>query len=547
MNDFHESSAITPAPGPTTSLGSLLRLASKRWPDRPFLVFPDGTRTYRQVHDEASAIAKAFIARGLEKGQHVAILMPNCIEAATLLFAAHLAGGVAVPINARFKRRELRHVIAHSDARFLFTTQVVREHIDFVELIRDALDVPATTVPGGRLSLAVAPQMEAIVVLGGETPPGVLGVDEFLAGGVSVPDSVVDEAADSVSARDTAFLLYTSGTTALPKGCEITHDGLVRSWTAFADVVALRNGGGIWTPCPFFHIGGIGPMTAALVRGAMLLSMTHFTPAAALDLLRTHKPEHLFPAFPPLTLGTFRHPAYRPQDFDFVETVVNVAPAETQRLIQALLPPTAILLNDFGMTEGAGMITLTRPSDPPSERLSSNGHPLPGIEVRIVDQSTRSPLQSGMPGEIQFRGVNAFRAYYKDAATTASTIDPSGWVSTGDLGELAANGALFFIGRIKDILKVGGENVAPAEVEAHLGTHPAVKLAQVVGRPDNKYGEVPVAFVELLPDATASAEDLISHCIGHLASFKVPREIRFVSEWPMSATKIQKFRLREML
>ena len=288
-------------------------------------------------------------------------------------------------------------------------------------------------------------------------------------------------------------------------------------------------------------------MTSALVQGAQLLSMSHFDPDNAVRMLLRHKPRHLFPAFPPLTLGTLRSPLYAKDAFAFVRTVVNVSPPDTQNLIQSLLPASAALLNDFGMTEGAGIITMTWPNDPAGQRLNSNGRPLPGIEVRIVEPGTGEAVSGGVEGEISFRGVNALKGYYRDPATTDATIDKDGWVATGDLGRIDADGCLHFVGRIKDILKVGGENVAPAEVEAHLGGHPSVKMAQVIGKPDEKYGEVAVAFVELMPGMSASADELIAHCHGQLASFKIPREVRFVTEWPMSATKIQKFKLREDL
>jgi acyl-CoA synthetase (AMP-forming)/AMP-acid ligase II len=310
----------------------------------------------------------------------------------------------------------------------------------------------------------------------------------------------------------------------------------------------MTEGQSMWTPCPYFHVGGIGVLAAALTRAGAMLTMTHFEGPAALDHIERLHAEHLFPAFPPLTLGLLRAGTYRPERIPFVETVLNVSPPETQQLIDDLLPEGTVLLTDFGMTEGSGMITVTPREAGPADRIHSNGVPLPGTEVRITDPADpQAVLRAELPGEIQFRGINAFCAYYKDPAATTRTILPGGWVRTGDQGWMDRHGQLHFTGRIKDILKVGGENVSPAEVEAYLSTHPAVKMAQVVGRHSADYGEEPVAFVELMPGAGCAAEDLIGFCTGHLASYKVPRDVVFVTEWPMSATKIQKFRLREML
>lgn len=533
--------------GRLPSIGRLLADRATRYPERPFLIFEHGGTTYAEFYGKARSLAKGLIGLGLEAGAHVAVLMPNCEEAALIFYATHLAGGVAIPINARFKRRELRHVVSHSDACFLFTTQAVRDRVDFVGLLWDSIDGLGQADGQSDLSLAGAPELRRVIVCGGTAPAPALTLDLLLEAGSAVGDGALDGRMASTEPEATAYLLYTSGTTAAPKGCELTHEAVIRSWAAFAEVIGLDGASAIWTPCPFFHIGGIGPIVSALVHGGPVLAMTYFDPAAALEMIAAHKPPHLFPAFPPLTLGVFRHPDFAAADFPFLKTIVNVAPPETQKLIQALLPDGAMVLNDFGMTEGSGIITVTRPEDDPEIRLGSNGRPLPGIQLRIADPATGALVAPATAGEIQFRGVNAFRAYYKDAEATSVAIDADGWVRTGDLGRVDESGCLHFIGRLKDILKVGGENVAPAEIEAHLGTHPAVRMAQVIGRPEDKYGEVAVAFVELLPGASATPEELIGHCVGHLASFKIPREIRFVTEWPMSATKIQKFKLKEML
>jgi acyl-CoA synthetase (AMP-forming)/AMP-acid ligase II len=529
------------------TLDALFRKQALTHGDAPFLIFPDTVASYAEVLSRARAVARGLVARGIRPGEHVAVLMPNCVDSIVIFLGAHLAGAVALPINARFKRRELAHVIAHSDARILFTTQLIREHVDLVGLVWDAVPGLRDHRKSSHLSLSHAPGLETIVIVHGEAPDQALTYDEFSRAGESIDPAVLDSLSQGVSEESCAFLMYTSGTTSSPKGCELTHGAVIRSWSAYAEVVGFRSREGMWTPCPFFHVGGIGPMVSALVHGGQLLSMLHFDPDAAVRFLQQHRPAHLFPAFPQLTLGVLRSPAYAAHEFDFVRTVLNVGPPEMQAQIQGLLPANAVLLNDYGMTEGSGIITATRRGDSPAERLGTNGRPMPAIEVRIVDPESRTELPVTSAGEIQFRGVNAFRAYYKDPVATAATIDPQGWVSTGDFGSISESGSLSFIGRIKDILKVGGENVAPAEIEAHLGTHPGVKMAQVVGRPDAKYGEVPVAFVELLPGATATADELIAHCVGHLANFKVPREVRFVTEWPTSATKIQKFKLRESL
>lgn len=544
--------ATTTPQGPDVlggSLGRLLDVQARRRGDHPFVSFPDGEVSYADFHGRALGLAKGLVATGLQPGGHVGILMPNCVAYLELLFAVHLAGGVAVPINARFRRRELAFVLAHSDVQVLVTTDLIDDHTDYTALVAQALPGLADhTAPDAELGLTEAPRLRRIYLHGTKETPAVRPLTELVEAGRTTSHKQVRRADETRSAEDTAVLLYTSGTTADPKGCEITHDALVRSWSAYADLVDLKADESMWTPCPFFHVGGIGPTVSALVRGATVLSMGRFDAATALAHIERRRTEHLFPAFPPLTLGLLRAPGFDPAHLTFLRTVLNVAPGETQQLIADQLPDNAVLLTDFGMTEGAGMITTTPTDAAAADRIHRNGLPLPGIEIRVTaPDAPTEPLPADTPGEIQFRGINAFRRYYKDPAETAATIIDGGWVRTGDLGNLDARGHLLYIGRIKDVLKVGGENVTPLEVEAHLTTYPGVHMAQVVGRPSERYGEEPVAFVELAPGATCGAADLTAFCQDHLASYKVPREIRFVTEWPMSATKIQKFRLREIL
>lgn len=527
--------------------GWWLREQADRLGGRRFIVLDDLERSFREIYEESRAVAKALRAVGVRPGDLVGVLMPNCLDMLRIVFGTHLLRAVAVPVNARFKRAELSRLIPHSDMRILFTTQAIKEHVDFVALIWDIFTDIERTSAGQALSLKDAPELRHIVVTGGEAPPPTVSMEAFLARGACAADSDIDSSVDEARPDDVAYLLYTSGTTASPKGCELTHEAVLRAWNAYGDVIALTEESGLWSPCPFFHIGGLGPLASALTKGAAFLSMSHFEPESAVAMLEKYRPEHLFPAFPALTLGTLRSPAFKKERFEFIKTVLNVSPPDAQAVIDTLLPAGTVLLTDFGMTEASGIVTMSRPQDPTDLRIRSNGRALPGMEIKIVASGSTDQVETGVDGEICFRGINTLRSYYKDPVATSAAIDAQGWFHTGDRGHLDAHGCLHFVGRIKDMLKVGGENVAPAEIESYLSTHPQVKIAQVIGRPDDKYGEVAIAFVELLPGAHATADELIAHCRGHLANFKVPREVHFVTEWPMSATKIQKYRLAELL
>ena len=527
--------------------GQLFARRTVEYENRTFLVIDEEALTFSEFARRTLALARALLAAGLGKGSHVGILMPNCAEFLVSYWAAQAIGAVAVPINARYKSSELGYVLGFSDIDVLFTTDRIDQHVNFADLLEESLPDLADNDDPHALTLASAPRLKRIVMFGSSRRAPLLTASDFLA-----LDTGTDVDASLLSGPgtpdDVCLMLFTSGTTAHPKACQLTHRNLAQTWLGSYPVeVSLAAGEKIWCPLPCFHIGGVGLALSAMDRGACFVSSVHHEPAHALGYLKQHRPEHLYPGFFTLVLPMLRVPGYTPDDLSFVRSLVMVAPHETHLQMKELLPAGIATHQTFGITEGAGTVGFTEASMTEEQRISCNGRALSGGEVRIADPDSNEPLPYGSEGEIQFRGPQAFRGYYKDEAATAKAQAPGKWVKTGDWGRLDADGILHYRGRIKDMLKVGGENVAAAEIEAFLGRHPAVALAQVVGKADDKYGEVVVAFVQLLAGASASREDLIDFCRGKLASFKVPRDIIFVDEWPMSSTKIQKFKLRERL
>jgi acyl-CoA synthetase (AMP-forming)/AMP-acid ligase II len=527
--------------------GALLRQQAAVHGARDCVIVDDETLSYAELLSRATGLAKGMFAHGIRRGDRVGVLMPNCPEFFVVHFAIQLLGAITVTINARYKSYELHYAIRYSDIRLLFTTDRIDEHVNFGDLLWQTLPALQEGRRNGRLHLADAPFLENIVlVANGERPP-FASLAEFTAAGSTVSDVELAACAEQVTIDDVSVMLFTSGTTAAPKACQLTHRGIYQTWVhTYPDAVQMQPGEKVWVPMPCFHVGGIGLTATAVSRGAAFATSIHHQAAAALRLIRNHRIEHLYPGFFTLILPVLREPDYDKAAFANARSMVAVAPYETHKLMQEYLPPGILNLQLFGMSEASGYVTFTRASADEEHRLRTNGTPIDGVEVRIVEESG-SIAPVGGQGEIQFRGPNSFHSYYKDEAATRATILDGGWVRTGDCGCIDASGTVFFLGRIKDMLKVGGENVAAAEIEAFLGRHPAVKMTQVVGKPDDYYGEVAVAFVELMPGAQADPAELIAFCKGKLASFKVPREVRFVSEWPMSATKIQKFRLREQL
>lgn len=541
-----------PSPAPATSpdavktVDILLAEQAAARADAPFAIFPGVTLSYGEVYSRARAYAKGLIKLGVRPGDHIATLMPNCADWIIAYFAGMMAGAVVAGINARYKRHELKYALAHSDCKVLLTTDLIADHVDFVPLLRDTLETLDAQTDSAALELPNAPELRAIVMFGNAQTP-FMGEDALIALGKDVPDSAVDAARAQRTADDTSTIIYTSGTTSAPKGCELTHRGLQASWSTFANTVTLTADETVWTPMPFYHTGGVGPMTTILAHGASLMTQPHYEPEEVVALVEKHRIAHLYSGFPQLSLAVVEHKRFTKERFAFVRSMLNVGPEAMQRHIQSCLPDHAVLLNLFGMTEGAGIVTFARWDAPLDVRAVSSGFPPPGTDVRIADPETNIELPRGQPGEIQFRGGGAFKAYYKDPQATAATILPEGWVKTGDRGRMDDDGALTFLGRIKDMLKVGGENVAAAEIEAFVQGQPGVKMVQVIGIPDARLGEVPVAFVERNADSDITEAQIIQACDGQLARWKIPRHVVFVTEWPMSTTKVQKFRLRDYL
>jgi acyl-CoA synthetase (AMP-forming)/AMP-acid ligase II len=291
------------------------------------------------------------------------------------------------------------------------------------------------------------------------------------------------------------------------------------------------------------------PLCAIFDVGGAYATMTYFDAGQALKMIAQRKVTATYPCFVTIMSDLISHPDFATTDLSRITLMNSNFAVQPPGIKDAMLKamPGAIYVGTFGMTETAGTVTTSRLDDPLDQRVSRLGKPLPGLEVRILDHDTSADAAVGQRGEVLVRGYSTLLGYYKDPEKTAAALDADGWYHTGDVGSLDANGTLMFHGRTKDMLKVGGENVAAAEIEACLQRHPAVKLAQVVGVPDARLVEVAAGFVELKTGATVTAEELMDFCRSEIAGFKVPRHIRFVNEWPMSTSKIQKFRLRAQL
>jgi acyl-CoA synthetase (AMP-forming)/AMP-acid ligase II len=537
----------TTAPtAPTTIGGALLRTAVRR-PEHEALVFPPERFTYRELTDRSVRAARSLAALGVGRGDHVGLLMPNCPDFVLAFFGAQLLGAIVVPVNTRFRTRELAYVAENAELDVLLTSDIVEDHVDFVERLSASLPGLAEAPDPERLALEAAPRLRAIVLLGAREAPGMVTQARFTSLAGTVEDDHVLAASGLAQPDEPALMLYTSGTTAQPKGCLMTHDAALHAWCSAARRLQITEDDRMWDALPLFHMSCLGPLLFMLELGGTLISTTHFEPGPALDAIEREEATWLYSVFPPIVMSLITDPSFDDHDLSRVRGMLNVAPPETMRLIQTAFPQAVNVGGHFGMTEASGAITCNSFDATPDQQAETHGAPLPDTAVRVVDPDTGEVLGPGSPGELQVQGRGLMIGYYRDPELTAERMTEDGWLRSGDLGVIDGAGLVTYQARLKDMLKVGGENVSPAEIESHLSTIPAVKLVQVVGAPDDRLGEVVAVFIEVAPGRRLTEEEVIAHCSGAIASFKVPRYVRFVEDWPMSATKIQKFRLREQI
>jgi fatty-acyl-CoA synthase len=523
---------------PATYAAMYLRTAT-RVPDADALVFPRVRLTYRELTARAAQRAEQLRELGVRPGDRFGLLMQNCPEMVEFVLGSAFIGAAAVPINSRFKPRELAHVIADAEVSSVITTGAIDGVIDLVDLLCATLDGLRDSPDPRSLALTGFPYLRSVATCAPSDVVGIVVLESPTSTGPA-PDLAV------VMPDDPFLIMYTSGTTANPKGCVLTNEALVLNSLAIVDRLQIPGEDVWWNPLPMFHMGSLMLLSSVFAAGGCFISQAHFTPGEALELIHAERPTVLYPLFPTISLDLIHDAGFASAGIEGVRLIGSVAPPDVQRRIQNAVPASR-LFSAYGITELCGCVAYHAPDEPAEQRLSSCGRALDGFEMRIVDSETNVPLAPGERGELVGRGAQMFRGYYGNPEATATVIDEQGFFHTGDLCSMDEHDDITYHGRIKDMLKVGGENVSAIEVESFLATHPAIKMAQVVGVPDDRLIEVGAAFVEPAPGCTLEPEEVIAYCEGKLARFKIPRYVRFVTEWPMSATKVQKFRLREQL
>jgi len=524
--------------------GRFLDRQARERPDHPAIVTPTERVTWKALADDVLRHAAALQRLGIARGAKVGVLMPNGYAWAVWAYAAASIGAVVVPVNTRFRQAELAYQLKASDTELLVLVPSIGE-VDFLAMVEALVPGLRPNAPGAWHSEAL-PRLRHVVVDGADT-----GLAGALVAATVAPvadrDAVarVREAGAAIHPDDPVVIQYTSGTTAFPKGAMLSHQGTLRNAQNVNARMHVGPGDRIFVPGPFFHVGGstLG-MLLGLVSGATVYALPRFDPATVLDIVERERIT-VYSGVDSLFLTLYKHPQFRREALATVRTGWIASSPDIVRMVHRDMGLTGIA-NVFGISEASPNITIGDLDEPPELRAATCGLPHPGCEVKVIDPATGDAVPAGQSGEICFRGYSLMLGYYNNPVETAKAIDADGWLHTGDRGVLRASGHLEYHGRIKDMLRVGGENLAPAEVEEVLCTHPKVRQAAVVGLPDERMVEVPAAVIELKDGATCTAEEITAWCKERLAPFKVPRVVAFVDQMPMTGSgKIQKFRMRQ--
>jgi fatty-acyl-CoA synthase len=407
-----------------STFGDLLVRAAERWPEHPAIVFPEARHTYASLHGRAVGAARSLLGLGVERGSHVGILMPNCIDFVEVMFGASLIGARVVPINARFKGQELTYVIENADLQVLVTSDIVDQFTDYVEILSTCLAGLAEAPDPRSLDLACAPRLRSVVLLGEKSPPGMVNRAGFEAAAAGTTADDVERLRERIALRDVAMMMYTSGTTAVPKGCPITHEALVRTAVAAGRTrFEFTREDVLWDPLPLFHMSSILPMIGVFDAGATYVTLTHIDPGVALRQIAEERCTVNFATFPAVTLAILNHPDFDASHFAPMRLMNNVALPEALREIHHALP-AAKHISAYGCTEIGGVICFNEPDDPDDVRATTCGRPFAGIEVQIRDIETGEPVGVGKRGGIWVRATTSSRATTRTTRRTPTASTP---------------------------------------------------------------------------------------------------------------------------
>lgn len=540
----------TSAPLWDRTIPALLSETAARVPEHDAAVFPaSGLRwTYAQFAREVDRLAGGLLALGLEPSDRIGIWAPNRPEWLLTQFATARIGAILVCINPAYRTGELEYALTKVGCRALIAAPRFKSS-DYFGMLATLAPELATSEPG-HLRATRLPALRVVVGMGDVPPPGMLAFDEVVTMGDRVAPSRLEASTAGLLPTDPINIQFTSGTTGSPKGACLTHRNIVNNARFVTDTMQFTDADRLCIPVPFYHCFGMVMGTLGCVtKGAtMVIPGEGFEAGATLEAVSKERCTALY-GVPTMFVAQLQHPDFARYDLSSLRTGIMAGapcPAEIMRRVQRQMHMQGVTIA-YGMTETAPVSFQSAPDDPLEARVSTVGRIHPHVEVKIVDEAG-APVPVGIQGELWTRGYSVMQGYWNEAEKTAESIDAEGWMHTGDLATMNAEGYVAITGRLKDMILRGGENIYPREIEEFLYTHPDIATAQIFGIPDETYGETVCAFIVLHAGHTTTDEDIRAFCRDGIAHFKVPTHIRFVQDVPMTVTgKPQKFVMREQM
>ena len=528
MSSYLHGPSLTPLLGET--IGQNLRRTVERFGEREAIVVPsqDYRATYYHLWDSTTELARALLASGVQQGDRVGIWSPNRFEWVITQFATARIGAILVNINPAYKTSELQYALAQSGVSLLIHAKAFRTG-DYVAMV----DKVRGHCPDLRESIVIDTEWNALI---------------DRAAGAS--ERELSDRESRLQFDDPINIQYTSGTTGFPKGATLSHHNILNNGYLVGEMIKYTEQDRVCIPVPFYHCFGMvmGNLACSSHGACMVVPAETFDPLATLEAIASERCTSLY-GVPTMFIAQLAHPRFSEFDLSSLRTGImagSPCPVEVMKQVQSRMHMPEVTIC-YGMTETSPVSTQSSWNDPLDRRVSTVGRVHPHVEIKIVDPGSGAIVPRGAPGEVCTRGYSVMIGYWGNEEATREAIDAAGWMHTGDLATADEEGYVNIVGRIKDMIIRGGENVYPREVEEYLYTHPAVLDVQVIGVPSEKYGEEVMAWVKRRPGTNVSDEDLVAFCRGRIATFKVPRFWKFVDEFPTTVTgKVQKFKMREI-
>lgn len=519
------------------TIGEVLRKTASKYSKQEAYVYPEhGIRkTYKEFDEETDRLARAFMALGIQKGEHVAIWADNKREWLLTQFATAKMGAVLVTVNTSYQKRELEYLLKQSDSTTLLLADEFKgtSYIDIVH----------------KVAREQVPHLSRIITFSDEQRQGMMTWSELEGLADQVTREQLEERFSSLSNEDVINMQYTSGTTGFPKGVMLTHRNIVNNAQLVGDYIHLTEKDRLCIPVPFFHcFGCVMGTLSSVIHGTTMVILEQFHPKKVLQAVQDEKCTGLY-GVPTMFIAELNEPEFASFDLSSLRTGImagSICPMEVMKKVIHDMGASEITIA-YGQTESSPVITQTKTDDAIEKRVSSVGRAHPGVEVKIIDPVTGEESPAGVPGELCTRGYLVMKGYYKNEEATKRAIDHHGWLHTGDIAVMDEDGYIDITGRIKDMVIRGGENIYPKEIEEFFYQHPSIQDVQVVGIPDAKYGEELMAWIILKEGRSVTEDEIREFAKGAIAHHKIPRYIEFTEGYPMTASgKIQKYMLREL-